>query len=196
MKVLNIHEVNDVRLDDYELPERGPKDVVVKMKAVGICGSDLSYIKWGGIMRQPGGVTPIGHEGAGEVLHVGRAVEGIKPGDAVIINPMNTPSNVGSGGPEGAFVNELLVRDPALLSASVRPFADYPGGHNEGFPDTFKQLFRAIYATIDHGAESRFPTFADGHREILLCEAILRSHQSRSWCPVASGSQERTGLCS
>ena len=67
MKVLNIHEVGDVRLDDYVLPEAGPKDVVVKMKAVGICGSDLSYIKFGGIMRKPGGVTPIGHEGAVEV---------------------------------------------------------------------------------------------------------------------------------
>lgn len=123
MKVLNIHEVNDVRLDDYELPERGPKDVVVKMKAVGICGSDLSYIKWGGIMRQPGGVTPIGHEGAGEVLHVGADVTGIKPGDAVIINPMNTPSNVGSGGPEGAFVDELLVRE-ARLGDSILPIPE------------------------------------------------------------------------
>lgn len=120
MKVLNIHEVNDVRLDDYQLPEAGPKDVVVKMKAVGICGSDLSYIKWGGIMRQPGGVTPIGHEGAGEVLRVGAEVTGIAPGDAVIINPMQTPSNVGSGGPEGAFVNELLVRE-ARLGDSILP---------------------------------------------------------------------------
>jgi (R,R)-butanediol dehydrogenase/meso-butanediol dehydrogenase/diacetyl reductase len=112
MKVLNIHEVGDVRLDDYVLPEAGPKDVVVKMKAVGICGSDLSYIKMGGIMRQPGGVTPIGHEGAGEVLRVGSAVSGI--------SPMNTPSNVGSGGPEGAFVNELLVRE-ARLGDSILP---------------------------------------------------------------------------
>lgn len=111
MKVLNIHEVGDVRLDDYALPEAGPKDVVVKMKACGICGSDLSYIKWGGIMRKPGGVTPIGHEGAGEVLRVGSEVQGLVPGDAVIINPMMTPSNIGSGGPEGAFVDELLVRE-------------------------------------------------------------------------------------
>lgn len=123
MKVLNIHEVNDVRLDDYELPEAGPKDVVVKMKAVGICGSDLSYIKWGGIMRKPGGVTPIGHEGAGEVLSVGSDVAGIVPGDPVIINPMMTPSNVGSGGPEGAFVNELLVRD-ARLGDSILPIPE------------------------------------------------------------------------
>ena len=92
-------------------PEAGPRDVVVKMKAVGICGSDLSYIKHGGIMRKPGGVTPIGHEGAGEVLRVGAEVGGLKPGDPVIINPMRTPSLVGSGGPEGAFVHELLVRD-------------------------------------------------------------------------------------
>ena len=123
MKVLNIHEVGDVRLDEYVRPEHGPNDVVVKMKAVGICGSDLSYIKMGGIMRQPGGVTPIGHEGAGEVLHVGSAVEGIRPGDPVIINPMNTPSSVGSGGPEGAFVDELLVRE-ARLNDSILPIPE------------------------------------------------------------------------
>jgi len=111
MKVLNIHEVNDVRLDDYVMPDPGPKDVVVKMKACGICGSDLSYIKMGGIMRAPGGVTPIGHEGAGEVLSVGAEVPGLKAGDPVIINPMMTPSNIGSGGPEGAFCTQVLVRD-------------------------------------------------------------------------------------
>jgi len=111
MKVLNIHEIDDVRLDDYELPEAGPKDVILKMKACGICGSDLSYIKYGGIMREPGGVTPIGHEGAGEVLRVGSEVEGVTVGDAMIVNPMMTPSNIGSGGREGAFVNELLVRE-------------------------------------------------------------------------------------
>lgn len=120
MKVLNIHEVDDVRLDDYTRPEHGPDDVVVEMKACGICGSDLSYIKHGGIMRKPGGVTPIGHEGAGRILHVGANVEGIQPGDAVIINPMMTPSFVGSGGPEGAFCDELLVRD-AKLGDSILP---------------------------------------------------------------------------
>ena len=62
-------------------------------------------------MRAPGGVTPIGHEGAGEVLRVGSDVAGVAVGDAVIVNPMMTPSNIGSGGPEGAFVNELLVRE-------------------------------------------------------------------------------------
>ncbi len=111
MKLLTIHGVGDVRLDDYVLPEAGPKDVVLKMKACGICGSDLSYIKWGGMPVEPGGTTALGHEGAGEVLSVGREVTGLSVGDAVIVNPMATPSNVGSGGPEGAFVDQLLIRE-------------------------------------------------------------------------------------
>jgi threonine dehydrogenase-like Zn-dependent dehydrogenase len=88
------------------------------MKAVGICGSDLSYIKMGGI--PPGQVTALGHEGAGEVIEVGAKVSGIAVGDAVIVNPMQTPSNVGSGGPEGAFTEELLVRE-ARLGDSILP---------------------------------------------------------------------------
>jgi predicted dehydrogenase len=83
--------------------------------------------------------------------------------------------------------NELLVRDPGLLHPSVRPYTNYPGGHNEGFPDTFKQLFRAVYSYIDRGdfsAPRPFPTFEDGHREIALCQAILQSQRERAWMSV------------
>jgi len=85
--------------------------------------------------------------------------------------------------------NKVLVRDPALLHPEARIHADYPGGHNEGFPDTFKQLFRSFYGYIDRGdlsAPAPFPTFADGHREILLCEAILQSHRERRWVEVSA----------
>jgi (R,R)-butanediol dehydrogenase / meso-butanediol dehydrogenase / diacetyl reductase len=121
MRVLNIHGVGDVRLDPYERPEAGPKDVVVRMKAVGICGSDLSYIKMGGIVQN--GITPLGHEGAGEVMEVGSEVTGIAVGQPVIVNPMMTPSNIGSGGPEGAFTEELLVRE-ARLGDSILPIPE------------------------------------------------------------------------
>ena len=80
--------------------------------------------------------------------------------------------------------NENLIRDPALLGSLARGYLNYPGGHNEGFPDAFKQCFRAFYNYIDAGdyaAEPRFPTFAQGHREVLLCEAILKSHRQQSW---------------
>ena len=83
--------------------------------------------------------------------------------------------------------NETLIRDPSLLHESARGITSYPGGHNEGFPDTFKQLFRSFYGYIaagDFSAPSPFPTFADGHREILLCEAVLRSHRERRWVSI------------
>ncbi len=86
--------------------------------------------------------------------------------------------------------NELLLRDPALVSDVVRPYVAFPGGHNEGFPDTFKQCFRAFYSYIRQGdvsASPTFPTFADGHREILLCEAIAASHRQRGWVDVGGG---------
>lgn len=83
--------------------------------------------------------------------------------------------------------NECLLRDPALLDPSAAALASYPGGHNEGFPDSFKQLFRRFYGYLQQGDLSvtpPFPTFADGHREILLCEAILKSHRERRWVDV------------
>jgi threonine dehydrogenase-like Zn-dependent dehydrogenase len=122
-RVLNIHGVNDVRLDPVNPPRPGKCDVVVKVKACGVCGSDLTYIKMGGIHRKAGGVTPIGHEAAGEVITVGSDVKGVTVGQRVIINPMMTPSYIGSGGPEGAFTEELLVRD-ARLGDSLLPMPD------------------------------------------------------------------------
>ncbi|MFO1062535.1 MAG: Gfo/Idh/MocA family oxidoreductase [Pirellulales bacterium] len=85
--------------------------------------------------------------------------------------------------------NEVLIRDPSLLSDSAARIADYPGGHNEGFPDSFKQLFSRFAAYVragDFGASAPFPTFQDGHREILLCEAILASHRQRRWVDLPS----------
>ena len=86
--------------------------------------------------------------------------------------------------------NEVLIRDPALLSEAARSISSYPGGHNEGFPDTFKQLFRAFYgyaAAGDMRAPAPFPTFAEGHREIALCEAIITSHRERRWVDCTLG---------
>ncbi len=84
----------------------------------------------------------------------------------------------------GERPNEVLIRDPGLVSAAARKAITYPGGHAEGFPDTFKQGFKALYdylAAGDLSAPRTFPTFADGHREIVLCEAILKSHQEQRW---------------
>ena len=80
--------------------------------------------------------------------------------------------------------NECLIRDPALMQDAAAAISTYPGGHNEGFPDSFKQLFRTFYGYIEKAdlkAPATYPTFEEGHREILLCEAILKSHRQRCW---------------
>jgi predicted dehydrogenase len=83
--------------------------------------------------------------------------------------------------------NELVPRDPALLAEQARAVNDYPGGHAAGFPDTFKQLYRAVYRDVAAGhpaAQPDYPTFADGHEQILLGEAIARSSRVRGWVDV------------
>jgi predicted dehydrogenase len=82
--------------------------------------------------------------------------------------------------------NERLTRDPSLMGEGVRAFADYPGGHAEGFPDTFKQLYKAVYSAIlsARPADPLYATFADGHNEVRLCEAVLRSHREQRWVTV------------
>jgi predicted dehydrogenase len=80
--------------------------------------------------------------------------------------------------------NESLVRDPSLVGQLARGYLNYPGGHNEGFPDAFKQCFRSYYNYIaagDYNAAPLYPTFAQGHKEVLLCEAILKSHREQAW---------------
>ncbi len=83
--------------------------------------------------------------------------------------------------------NRSLIRDPSLLSVAARGAVSYPGGHNEGYGDTFKQTFRAFYGAIaagDFSGSGPYATFADGHRDLLICEAILRSHQEERWFKV------------
>jgi predicted dehydrogenase len=85
--------------------------------------------------------------------------------------------------------NTLRLRDPALLDPTAAQFASYPAGHAEGFGDSFKQLYSAVYTDIRAGRRSPEPlyaTFADGHRSVLICEAIAESHRRGLWITVAS----------
>ncbi|KAJ3046878.1 hypothetical protein HK102_013071, partial [Quaeritorhiza haematococci] len=76
-----------------------------------------------------------------------------------------------------------MNRDPAILSPEAGNFSHYPGGHAEGFPDAFKQLDLAFYTYIQGGCQGKpnFPTFAEGDREVRICEAIAQSATARNW---------------
>jgi predicted dehydrogenase len=83
--------------------------------------------------------------------------------------------------------NEVMMKDPALMSPETRGYSAYPGGHTEGFPDTFVQLFKDFYSYIAggrFGGPRTFPTFETGHAEMVLCDAISASAAGRRWVPV------------
>lgn len=83
--------------------------------------------------------------------------------------------------------NELLIRNPALINEAGRAAARLPGGHVEGFADTFGALFRAIYADVLAGRMADRPpyaTFADGHEEMLVGDAVAESARTGSWVEV------------
>jgi predicted dehydrogenase len=96
-----------------------------------------------------------------------------------------TPNELWQGKRDTA--NGVLLRDPSLLHPEARGLASFPGGHNEGFPDTSKQMFKEVYAAVAAGqqpAQPTYPTFADGLREMVLCERIVESHRKQAWVNV------------
>lgn len=83
--------------------------------------------------------------------------------------------------------NSILMKDPALVDEGARSLVSFPGGHQEGFPDTSKQLFKEVYAAIREGKQPEsptFPTFADGLRELIIGEAIVESNAKEAWVKI------------
>jgi len=81
--------------------------------------------------------------------------------------------------------NQVIVKDPSLLKDGARAYADLPGGHSEGYDDTFKQVFRRFYRSIeDPSGEVEYPQFADGLRQLTILEAELDSSRKHGWVDV------------
>jgi predicted dehydrogenase len=82
--------------------------------------------------------------------------------------------------------NQTLMRDPSILSDAARKHTSYPGGHPEGYPDGLKNFMSSFYSFILSGGKGKpdFPTFADGHAEIAIVEAVLKSAKTRQWADI------------
>jgi predicted dehydrogenase len=83
--------------------------------------------------------------------------------------------------------NGHLMKDPSLLHPEASALVSFPGGHNEGFPDTSKQMFKEVYAAIREGKQPEkpsFPTFADGLSELIICERIIESNKTQAWVAI------------
>jgi predicted dehydrogenase len=82
--------------------------------------------------------------------------------------------------------NSIFIKDPSLLTGRARGYADLPGGHSEGYDDTFKQVFRRFYASISAPDSIEYPQFADGLRQMVILDSVLASHRARKWIDVPS----------
>jgi predicted dehydrogenase len=80
--------------------------------------------------------------------------------------------------------NQTLMRDFTLMNDLGVAAASLPPGHVEGFADSFFAFFRAVYTDVGAGgrqAGSTWATFEDGHYEMQICEAVLRSAREGRW---------------
>jgi len=85
--------------------------------------------------------------------------------------------------------NEILMRDPSLMAPESRKYMHTPGGHPEGYPDGLKNFVRNFYTYYAQGKRPAgdppdFPTFEDGHNEIVMVEAVIESHKRKAWVEV------------
>jgi predicted dehydrogenase len=84
--------------------------------------------------------------------------------------------------------NEVLQRDLSLLAPEAQRTVGYPGGHVEGYPDTFRALFNDVYRDVANGrpsADPTYPTFVDGLDALLVTEAVAASSKEQRWVAVA-----------
>ena len=88
MRVAMYYNNRDVRLEDMPVPEVGPGELLVRVEASGICGSDV--MEWYRAARAP---MVLGHEVAGQVAEVGDGVDRFREGDRVVVTH-HVPCNV------------------------------------------------------------------------------------------------------
>ncbi len=130
------------------------------------------------------GVFTVSQVSAGRKNHFWFEIDGSKK---AISWDQEKPNEMWIGYREKA--NELLIKDPSLLSEEAKSYAHYPGGHPEGYPDGLKNLFLNVYDFIRSGKDPlkekrNFPTFEDGHWENKIVEAILKSNKEQRWVEI------------
>jgi len=177
MRVSMVTGPGQTEVVDADRPQAGPNDVLVAMRACGICGSDAFYISIGGVPPRHGHM-PLGHEPAGEVVEVGEQVSGLSVGDHVVVNPMAAPSGIiGNGGATGALAEYLLIENavrgtslevipnhvPWEVAALNEPMAVARHGANRCKPKPSDKVVVFGAGPIGLGATLAFKSLGVGH---------------------------------
>lgn len=87
MKSAVFYGKHDIRIEEHERPEVGPKDVLIRVKACGVCGTDVHIYEGDKGAAEVTPPTILGHEFSGIVEEVGEAVMEYRPGDRVCVDP-------------------------------------------------------------------------------------------------------------
>ena len=120
MKSVRTAAPGTIEIAEIQRPAPGPRDLLVRVRACGICGTDAAFVQMGGMPLGPEGETasiPLGHE-AGEVVEIGAEVTGLKTGNRVVVNPQAAPSGIiGCGGPLGGMSEYCSSRTPSRARA-------------------------------------------------------------------------------
>lgn len=87
MKAAVYYEAKTLKIEELEIPTPGPEEVQIRVKACGICGTDVHIYDGDGGSADVPSKTIIGHEYAGEVTAIGSSVKNFKVGDRVCIDP-------------------------------------------------------------------------------------------------------------
>jgi len=133
-------------------------------------------------------------DGARGTLSIAQTAAGRKNSVSIEVDGSDSALSWFSESPDYLWIghrgrpNEILQRDPSLLTPDAARTAAYPGGHVEGYPDTFRALFKEVYQDVANGGpapDPAYPTFADGYDALLVTEAIARSSQEQRWVTVA-----------
>jgi threonine dehydrogenase-like Zn-dependent dehydrogenase len=188
MPLVQVHDIDDVRINDVECPIPGPSDVLVRVAACGICGSDLGYIAQGGL-----GITPmsLGHELAGTIDSLGDQVKGLSPGQRVTVNPMANGHSIGNGGPEGGFAPLLLVKDVDASPAAVLPLPDAISFEQGAL---IEPLSVAMHGVHQSGVREGQSVLVFGAGPIGLCTVIVLRHLGIEKVAIADRSDYRLNL--
>jgi predicted dehydrogenase len=83
-------------------------------------------------------------------------------------------------------MNGECVKDPSILKPAVRNIVSYPGGHTEGFPESFKHNFKKMYEAVASGRQTsgEYATFEDGLKEMIFCDKAIESARERRWVKI------------
>jgi 2-desacetyl-2-hydroxyethyl bacteriochlorophyllide A dehydrogenase len=188
MPLVQVHGVDDVRIDAVACPSPGPGDVLVRVAACGICGSDLGYISQGGLGRIP---MPLGHELAGTVEACGERIAELAIGQRVTVNPMANGQSIGNGGSEGGFAPLLLVKDVDRSPLAVIPLPDTISFEQGAL---IEPLAVAMHGVHQSGAQAGQSVLVFGAGPIGLCTVIVLRHFGIDRIAVADRSDHRLKL--